>query len=49
MSICLFLADVLRLDFVSDLEQDSLSLVWCSTDGAGLMFGVAQREALKSH
>lgn len=37
------------LNFVSHLEQDSLSLVWCNTEGAGLIFGVAQREVLKSH
>lgn len=35
--------------FVSNLEQDSLRRVWCSTEGAGLIFGVAQREVLRSH
>lgn len=34
---------------VSNLELDSRSLVLCSTEGAGLMFGVAQREVLRSH
>lgn len=35
--------------FLSNLEQDSLRRVWCSIEGAGLIFGVAQREVLRSH
>ncbi len=31
------------------LEQDSRSRLCCSTEGAGLMLGVAQRDVLKSH
>ena len=34
---------------MSDLEQESRRRVWCSTEGAGLMLGVAQREELRSH
>lgn len=49
MFTCLFVSNVLGVNFASNLEQDSLSLVWCSTEGAGLIFGVAQREVLKSH
>lgn len=37
-----------RVSF-SNLELDSRSLVLCSTEGAGLILGVAQREALRSH
>lgn len=33
----------------SNLEQDSRRRVCCSTEGAGLMLGVAQREVLRSH